>query len=367
MSQISTRFTELLGTKLPIIGAPMFLVSNPKMVSEITLNGGLGVFPTLNCRSLKELESWLDEIESKVGDKPYGVNLIVHKSNKRFFQDLDLVLRCKASLIVSSLGDPSPIIERVERTKRTKRVERTGQIEQVERTGQIERTKRIERTEQAERTGQAERTRWTRKKNVKVICDVINLKHGEKALRSGADGLIVVSAGAGGHAGSLSPFASIPWFKKMFSDKLIIAAGGVSSGTTMAAALCLGADAVSVGTRFIASKEAKADQGYKNAIVEATPEDIFMSRALSGVNASVIKTKHNQDFYEWDQSLRGKIYQYFYYSLMKKGLKLKKKFSWSNVWSAGQSVGEVHDIITCREILLQFEKEYLKVLNSLPK
>ena len=319
MSQIKTRFTETFGIKLPIIGAPMFLVSNPEMVSEITLGGGLGVFPTLNCRSVAELESWIDQIESKVGDKPYGVNLIVHKSNDRLLQDLDLVLSRKVSLIVSSLGDPSKLISEAH------------------------------------------------KKNVKVICDVINLKHGEKALRSGADGLIVVSAGAGGHAGPLSPFASLPWFREKFPDKIIVAAGSISSGTTMAASLCLGADAVSVGTRFIASKEANVEKGYKDAIVKATPEDIFMSRALSGVNASIMKTEHNKDFYEWDQSLRGQIYQFIYYNLMKKGLKLKKKFSWSNVWSAGQSVGEVSEIVACREILSQFETEYREILSSMPK
>jgi nitronate monooxygenase len=319
MSQIKTRFTETFGTKLPIIGAPMFLVSNPTMVSEISLGGGLGVFPTLNCRSVEELDAWTSEIEDKVGDKPYGVNLIVHKSNERLMQDLDLILSRKVSLIVSSLGDPSRLISEAH------------------------------------------------KKNVKVICDVINLKHGAKALSAGADGLIVVSAGAGGHAGPLSPFASLPWFRKEFPDKMIVAAGSISSGRTMAASLCLGADAVSVGTRFIASKEAQVEQGYKDAIVEATPEDIFMSRALSGVNASVMKTNHNKDFYEWDQSLSGKVYQYIYYNLMKRGLKLKKKFSWNNVWSAGQSVGEVSEIVACREILSQFETEYLKTLSSMPK
>jgi len=204
------------------------------------------------------------------------------------------------------------------------------------------------------------------KKGVKVICDVINLKHGAKALNAGADGLIVVSAGAGGHAGPLSPFASLPLFREKFPDKLIVAAGSIASGRTMAASIALGADAVSVGTRFIASHEAGVDEAYKQAIVDAAPEDIFMSRALSGVKASIMKTKHNKDFYEWDQSLRGKASQFLYYNLMKKGLKLKKKFSWNNVWSAGQSVGEVSEIVACKDILSQFETEYLKTLSSMP-
>lgn len=319
MNHIETKMTNILGCKYPIIGAPMFLVSNPEVVSEVTLAGGVGVFPTLNCRSTDELKTWLEKIESKVGDKPYGVNLIVHKSNERLKEDLSMVLKHNVSLIVSSLGNPTDLIKKAHEN------------------------------------------------NVKVICDVINVKHGKKALEAGADGLIVVGAGAGGHAGPLSPFAAIPWFRKHFPDTLIIAAGGISSGETLAASLVLGADGVSVGTRFIASHEAQVEKGYKDAIVEAGPEDIFMSRALSGVNASILKTKHNMDFYNWNSSLWGKVSQFITFTLLKKGLKLKKKFSWNNVWSAGQSVGCVDEIITCKEIVDKMVKEYFEALKKLDK
>ncbi len=315
---MSTEFTKMLNCKYPIIGAPMFLVSNVDMVSEISLAGGVGTFPTLNCRSVEQLEEWIVEIKKRVGDLPFGVNLILHKSNTRYEEDKALVLKHKVPFIISSLGDPTKLVKE------------------------------------------------TREIGTKVFCDVINMKHAKKAVSAGADGLIVVSTGAGGHAGPLSPFASIPWFSKEFNIP-IIAAGSIASGKTMAAALALGAQGVSVGTRFIASKEAQVEQGYKDAIVESSPESIFMSRALSGVNASVMRTKNTEDFYQWENSFKGKASQWIMYNLMKKGLKLKKKYSWNNVWSAGQSVGEVESVLNCREIVESFMSDFSEVKESLAK
>lgn len=295
----------------------MFLVSNQDMVTETSLAGGLGTFPTLNCRSSDELDLWIQNIKKKVGDHAYGVNLIVHKSNERYLKDKEVVLDHKVPLIISSLGNPQKLIK------------------------------------EAHSVGS------------KVICDVINKKHARKALSVKADGLIVVSVGAGGHAGTLSPFCSLPYFRKAFPESLIIAAGGVASGKALLASLALGADGVSVGTRFIASEEAQVERGYKEAIKNSGPEDIFMSPALSGVKASIIKTKHNQDFYEWDQSFLGKAQQYLTYTFLKRGLKLKKKFSWSNVWSAGQSVGEVEEVLSCKEIIESFIQEYEEIKKLL--
>ncbi len=317
MEKMNTSFTQMMGCKYPIIAAPMFLVSNPKMVIETTLAGGIGTFPTLNCRSTEELDLWLTEIKEKVGDLPFGVNLILHGSNTRLQADKEVVFKHKVPLIISSLGNPQDLLSEA------------------------------------------------RPLGIKVICDVINTKHAKKAVSVGVDGLIVVSTGAGGHAGPLSPFCSLPFFKEMFPDTPIIAAGGISSGEQLAASLALGASAVSVGTRFIASKEAEVDEGYKSSIVASGPEDIFMSKALSGVNASILKTKESQKFYEWDNSLRGKISQYITYKFMKSGLKLKKKYSWNNVWSAGQSVGEVRAVLSCKEILEKFIQEFEEVRNKL--
>lgn len=312
MKEIQTDFTKMLGCKYPIIAAPMFLVSNPEMVIETTLAGGVGTFPTLNCRTTEELDLWLTQIKEKVGDLPFGVNLILHKSNTRLEEDKKIVFKHKVPLIISSLGNPQSLLSEA------------------------------------------------RPLGIKVICDVINTKHAKKAVDVGVDGLIVVSTGAGGHAGTLSPFCSLPYFKEMFPGVSIIAAGGISDGSQLNASLTLGAGAVSVGTRFIASVEAKVDQGYKDSIVNSGPEDIFMSKALSGVNASILKTKESQAFYNWDNSFYGKCSQYIQYKFMKSGLKLKKKYSWSNVWSAGQSVGEVKEILSCKQIVDNFVSECKK-------
>lgn len=310
MEKMNTEFTKMMNCKYPIIAAPMFLVSNPEMVIETTLAGGVGTFPTLNCRTAEELDLWLTQIKEKVGDLPFGVNLILHASNERLEEDKKIVFKHKVPLIISSLGNPQALLKEA------------------------------------------------RPLGIKVICDVINTKHAKKAVGVGVDGLIVVSTGAGGHAGPLSPFCSLPYFKEMFPETMIIAAGGISSGEQLAASVALGASAVSVGTRFIASKEAKVEQGYKDSIVSSGPEDIFMSKALSGVNASVLRTKESEDFYKWDNSISGKISQYIKYKLYKNGLKLKKKYSWNNVWSAGQSVGEVRKVLTCKEIINKFVSEF---------
>ncbi len=317
MKEINTEFTQIMGCKYPIIAAPMFLVSNIEMVIETTLAGGIGTFPALNCRTSEELDQWIVKIKDRVGSLPFGINLILHRSNTRLKADIKVIFKHKVALIISSLGNPQDLLLKA------------------------------------------------RSLGIKVICDVINTKHARKAVNAGADGLIVVSTGAGGHAGTLSPFCSLPFFKKMFPKTLIIATGGISSGEQLAASLVLGASAVSVGTRFIASNEAKVDQGYKDSIVNSGPEDIFMSKALSGVNASILKTKESQKFYEWDNSLKGKISQYVLYQFMKRGLKIKKKYSWNNVWSAGQSVGEVKEILTCKEIINKFITEFEEVKTRL--
>jgi len=317
MEKLDTDFTKMMGCRYPIIAAPMFLVSNPEMVIETTLAGGVGTFPTLNCRSLYELEDWILRIKEKVGDLPWGVNLILHSSNKRLKEDKEIVLKHKVPLIISSLGNPQELLKEA------------------------------------------------RPQGTKVICDVINTKHAKKAVEAGVDGLIVVSAGAGGHAGPLSPFNSLPYFKKKFPETMIIAAGGISSGAHLLSARALGASAVSVGTRFIASDEAQVDYGYKSAIVKAGPEDIFMSKALSGVNASVLRTPESEEFYRWDNSWRGKLSQFIQLVFFKGGLKLKKKYSWNNVWSAGQSVGQVFEVLSCQKIIAHFLKEYSEVKGRL--
>ena len=240
--KIETPFTQMMNIQYPIIGAPMFLVSNADMVVAISEAGGIGTFPSLNYRPEAKFAEALKEMKSRT-KKPIGVNIIVNKSNTRAQADIKTSLDHGVELFITSLGSPKDVI------------------------------------------------REAHKQGAKVICDVINLEHAKKVQDLGADGVIAVAAGAGGHAGPISPIVLVSWLKKKLEIP-VIAAGGIADGATMASMLVLGASAVSVGTRFIACKEAGVDQAYKDAVVRATPEDIVMTTRLSGTPAAVINTPY---------------------------------------------------------------------------
>ncbi len=318
MANIKTAFTEMMNCDLPIIGAPMFLVSNTDMVTAISEAGGIGTFPALNYRPIEEYKKALTNIKSRT-KKPIGVNIIVNKSNARQMDDVKCALDAGVELFITSLGSPKQVII------------------------------------DAHNNG------------AKVICDVTNLEHALKVQEMGADGVIAVSTGAGGHAGPITPFVLLPWLKNELKIP-VIAAGGIADGRTMAASLVLGASAVSIGTRFIASKEASVDMAYKEAIVKSNPEDIVMTTRISGTPAAVIRTPYIEKMgldLPW-------------YLKMLKNQKLTKKYvvplihflgmkqleaaasgpTWKTVWSAGQSVGLVHDILSCEEIMQKLVKEY---------
>lgn len=322
---IETSFTKMMGCRIPIIGAPMFLVSNENMVLEVTRMGGLGSFPALNYRPSSDLRRALENLKTKK-QGPIGVNLIVNKSNTRQHEDLDHCLETGVDLFITSLGNPKEVIKKAHEV------------------------------------------------GAKVLCDVTNLEHARKVQDLGADGVIAVAAGAGGHAGPTSPFVLIPWLKKELSIP-VVAAGGIADGATFAAALALGADAVSVGTRFIACKEAQIHQDYKNAVVDSDPEDIVLTRRLSGTPASVINTKAVQKI---GLELPWIVEQLKKYSATKKyvvplvhwaGMQALKssaeKPTWKTVWSAGQSVGLIQEELSCEEIMNRFISEYTSVVNQL--
>ena len=327
LMKIETSFTKMMNIQYPIIGAPMFLVSNADMVVAISEAGGIGTFPSLNYRPEKNFAEALREIKSRT-KKPIGVNIIVNKSNTRAQADIKASLDHGVELFITSLGSPKEVI------------------------------------------------REAHKQGAKVICDVVNLEHAKKVQDLGADGVIAVAAGAGGHAGPISPIVLVSWLKKKL-DIPVIAAGGIADGATMASMLVLGAAAVSVGTRFIACKEAKIDQAYKDAIVSATPEDIVMTTRLSGTPAAVINTPYIEKIgldLPW-------------YLKMLKERKLTKRYivplihflgsraleqaatghSWKTVWSAGQSVGLIEDILSCSEIMEKLVQEYDQCLKSAPE
>tara|TARA_B100000749_G_scaffold280899_1_gene281041 strand:+ start:126352 stop:127356 length:1005 start_codon:yes stop_codon:yes gene_type:complete len=325
---ISTDFTKMLNIRFPIIGAPMFLVSNEDMVVNISEAGAIGSYPSLNFRPSDEFEKSLKRIKQRT-QQPIGVNLIVNKSNPRQADDLKHCLNHGVELFITSLGNPKTIIEEAH------------------------------------------------KQGAKVICDVTNLEHAKKVQDLGADGVVAVGQGAGGHAGPITPLVLIPWLKSELEIP-VIAAGGIANGQTMAAAMALGASAVHVGTRFIASKEAQpVGQDYLQAVVEASPEDIVLSDRISGTPCNFIKTEY---FEQVSENMPYLIKQLKKHPLSKKyvvpaihylGMKsleksVGEKTDRKKVWCAGQTVGLINEIKTCKEIVDEFISQYEETIKNMP-
>lgn len=330
--EIPTSLTKLLGIRFPIIGAPMFLVSNVDMVVAISEAGGIGTFPALNYRPIEKYREAVAEMKKRT-KKPIGVNVIVNKSNTRQSDDVKIALDHGVDLFITSLGSPASVI------------------------------------------------REAHKNGAKVFCDVTNLEHAKKVADLGADGLVAVGTGAGGHAGPISPLVLVPWLAREMKIPVILA-GGVALGSQLAAALSLGAAGVHVGTRFIASTEAGVDASYKNAVVSSTPEDIVMTTRVSGTPAAVINTDYVRKIGTdlplalrilKDHPMTKKyavplIHWLGMRSLEEAALSASgEKPSWKTVWSAGQSVGLVDDILGCREIIEKMVHEYHATVRNLPK
>src|SRR3954466_401199 len=238
------------GLRVPVIGAPMFLVSGPDLVIEQCKAGIIGSFPALNARPQEELDVWLTRIDSALekhraenpGAKvaPYAVNLIVNSANKRLEQDVEIVAKHKVPIVITSLQAPSAI---------AKRVHEYGGI---------------------------------------VFHDVVRVRHAEKALEAGVDGVILVCAGAGGHAGRINPFALTNEIRRIYDGPLILA-GAITNGSGVLAAQAMGCDAAYLGTRFIATNESLAVDRYKQMLVECNAEDIAYTPFFSGVHGSYLK------------------------------------------------------------------------------
>lgn len=322
---VTTNFTRLLGCDYPIIAAPMFLVSNEEMVTQASNHGGMGAAPSLNWRTSDDFSTALGKIRGAT-NRPYAINLIVNKSNLRFEQDLEVIKEHKVPMIITSLGNPEKVIEAV------------------------------------------------RGYGGKVFCDVVDLKYALKVQEQGADGVIAVSAGAGGHAGGISPMVLLPYLKERLSIP-VVAAGGIATGRQILAALALGADAVQVGTRFIATVEAGVSQDYKDAILRSEPEDIVMTRRISGTPAAVINTPYIQkvglDLSPLEKFLRkypltAKYVKLYRYITGTKSLEESAgKTTWKTVWSAGQGVGLIHNIRPTAEVMESLMHEYWDARNAL--
>lgn len=312
---------------LPAVAAPMFLISGPKLVIECCKNGIVGTFPALNQRTSEGFEEWLIQIKSELqqfeeetGKKPapFGVNLIVHPTNPRLQADVMLCVKHKVPLVITSLGAVSQVVDAIHSY---------GGL---------------------------------------VFHDIIKKRHAEKASEAGVDGLILVAAGAGGHAGSINPMSLIAEVKKIFK-KTILLSGCISTGRDIASAMQMGADLAYMGTRFINSEESKAPEEYRKMIIDAGASDVVYTAAISGVHANFLapslqaagitqedlKKDHKIDF--------------------GKELDTEAK-AWKTIWSAGQGVTTIENTMPVSELVNTLKSEFktaieeqTKLLETYPK
>ena len=308
---------------LPAVAAPMFLISGPQLVIECCKHGVVGTFPALNQRTTEGFEEWVVEIktalaafEKETGKKaaPFGVNLIVHPTNPRVMPDLEVCVKHQVPLIITSLGAVPDLVNAVHSY---------GGL---------------------------------------VYHDIIKKRHAEKASEAGVDGLILVAAGAGGHAGALSPLALINEIKGFF-DKTILLSGCISTGRDIASALQMGADLAYMGTRFINVKESMADPKYQEMIINSKAEDIVYTAAVSGVNANFLRPSLEamgitEDL--WKQSKK------IDFGSELDAAKAEAQ-AWKTIWSAGQGVTSIDDVQPTAELIKKLKAEFKTALEDQQK
>ncbi|MDD7910562.1 nitronate monooxygenase family protein [Pseudovibrio exalbescens] len=303
--------------RLPLVAAPMFIVSNPDLVIAQCKAGIVGSFPALNARPKEALEEWLkriteelaayDEANPDAPSAPFAVNQIVHRSNDRLEHDLEVCVKYKVPIVITSLGAREDVIEAVHSY---------GGI---------------------------------------VLHDVIHNGFAKKAISKGADGLIAVAAGAGGHAGSVSPFALIQEIREWFDGPLLLS-GSISTGKGILAAKAMGADLAYMGSAFIATKEANAVDGYKHMIVESSSDDIVYSSYFTGIPGNYLKPSIRAAGMDPDALEHGSPEQMNFAAASKKeGVSAK---AWKEIWGAGQGVGGVKSIQSTGDYVAQLREEY---------
>lgn len=300
---------------LPLVAAPMFLISGPALALACCKQGIVGSFPALNQRTSEGFEDWLIEMNEGLAafrashpeakTAPYAVNLIVHRTNPRWQADLELCVKHQVPIVITSLGAASQVVEAVHSY---------GGV---------------------------------------VFHDVTNQKHARKAAEAGVDGIIAVAAGAGGHAGTLNPVVLVHEIREVF-DGTILLAGGLSHGEDLLAAQALGADLGYMGTRFINTTESQAEAAYRNMIIEAVSGDIIHTPAVSGVPASFMRQSLEAAGYAMDRLNQAGEINY--------GEKLKpmddEAKAWKTVWSAGQGVSQIHDVLPVADLMSRLTDEY---------
>ncbi len=299
MSRLPGLFRDLA---LPVIGAPLFLVSGPRLVIAQCRAGIVGTFPALNARPATQLGEWIGRIEDEIDGVPYGVNLIVHHTNERLEQDLATCFQHRVPLVITSVGEPSAVVEAVHGY---------GGL---------------------------------------VFHDATTVRHARKAADAGADGLILVCAGAGGHAGLLSPFALVDEVRAFYDGPLVLA-GAITRGHHIRAAQVLGADMAYMGSRFIATSEADAQGEYKQMLLDSNAADLVYTAAFSGIPANYLRRSVEKAGLSPEDLSGGGPGTGFNHAT--RGAK-----AWKDIWSAGQGIGAIHDIPIVAELVARLKAEY---------
>ena len=298
---------------LPVICAPMFIISNPDLVIAQCKGGVIGSFPALNARPKDLLDEWLTRIKAELAADPnaapFAVNQIIHPSNERLEHDMALCVKHEVPLIITSLSAPTQIVPHVHAY------------------------------------------------GGKVFHDVISVRHAEKALEAGVDGLILVCAGAGGHAGTLSPFALVGEIRK-FYDGPIALSGSITNGQSILAAQAMGADFAYIGTRFIATQEANAVEAYKQAIVDSAAKDVVYTPYFTGVHGNYLtRSIVAAGLDPANLPVKDKTAMSF------GGARDAK--AWKDIWGAGQGVGTIDDVLPAGELITRLKQEYRSAKTAL--
>jgi nitronate monooxygenase len=314
MIDLLSRFRDRLS--LPLIAAPMFLVSGVELVVAACRNGVIGSFPTVNCRSPEQLDGWLGEIESRLRRHmdetgkpaaPICANLIVHRSNARLEQDLQVLLRYKPEMVITSVGSPAAVL---------KPLHDAGAI---------------------------------------VFADVASIRHAERAVAAGADGLVLLTAGAGGQTGWLNPFVFVRAVRAFFDGPLVLA-GGISDGHALRAAQALGCDLAYMGTKFIATRESMADIRYKEMLVASSADDILLTTAFTGLQTNMLRPSIEAAGLDPDDlPARGAI------DIAKDidiGARENRPKRWKDIWSGGHSTSGVTEVLSVDEMIARTVAEY---------
>jgi len=299
--------------RLPVVAAPLFIISHPTLTIAQCKAGVVGAFPALNARPQSQLDEWLAEISETLRNHdashpdrpaaPFAVNQIVHKSNRRLEQDLMLCVKYKVPIVISSLGAVPEVNEAIHSY---------GGI---------------------------------------VLHDVINNRHANSAIRKGADGLIAVAAGAGGHAGTLSPFALVQEIREWFDGPLLLS-GAIAAGGAILAAQAMGADMAYIGSPFIATTEARAADAYKQAIVEGSAADIVYSNHFTGVHGNYLRSSIRAAGLDPDNLPEADV------SMMDFDRAESGPKAWKDIWGCGQGIGAVKDIVATETLVARLEAEY---------